>query len=394
MFSRRLPWTQQANALTSLLDAHRRRGARICDLTVSNPTQVGISYPDSVLASLADPRGLIYLPSPAGLLSAREAIAAHTVRTGEQLSPSSIVLTSSTSEAYSYLFKLLGDPGDSVLAPKPSYPLLEHLAALDGLTIVPYWLRYDGGWEIDFSSLAEALATARQPRAILVVNPNNPTGSYLKRNELAKLEAMANERNLALISDEVFADYPFRDDNDERRSALLASEARSTLCFSLGGLSKSAGLPQLKLGWIIVGGPGTQRARAIERLELIADTYLSVSTPVMLATPRLLERAESIRGAILERARANRSWLESYLLPPSPASLLAAEGGWYAVLRLPQIRSDEDLALHLLSNHNVLVHPGYFYDFPPQTYAVVSLLSPPRDLQSGIAAVVSASVER
>jgi aspartate/methionine/tyrosine aminotransferase len=371
-YSSRLRFTTEPNALTALLEARRRAGASILDLTVSNPTLAEIPYPsEDIRTALADPGLLRYEPTPRGLASARAAVAAEA-----GVAPDDVLLTASTSESYAYLFKLLCDPGDSVLAPEPSYPLFSYLTALEGVELVPYPLVFDGAWHIDLA----ALEAARGPRtrAILVVSPNNPTGSYLKVDELRRLETLG----LPLIVDEVFAGYPAIDDPGRVVGAARAAEAG--LVFSLGGLSKSAGLPQLKLGWIVGGGPG--RAAALERLDLIADSYLSVATPVMLALPRLLDLGAEVRARIQERVARNRAALAARL-PPS-TTLLPSEGGWSAVLRFPATRTDEEMALTLLGEHDTLVQPGYFFDFPRGTFIVVSLLPPPACFDAGIEAML------
>lgn len=359
-------------------------GAALLDLTESNPTRVGLPYPaDALLQALAPPELARYEPAPRGLPSARAAVAAR-----HGCAPDDVLLTASTSEAYSYLFKALCDPGDAVLAPQPSYPLFDYLAALEGVELVTYPLRYDGAWHIDLPALEQALAAAPRARAILVVSPNNPTGSYLTRDELARLAALAAARGLVLVADEVFAEYPADDAAAPARVTCLAAET-PVLGFSLGGLSKSAGLPQLKLGWIVAGGPAADRAAALERLELVADSYLSVATPVMLAAPRLLELGDRVRAAILARVRANRAWLHERLPRGGAVEPLPAEGGWTATLRFPATRTDEELALAALRDHDVVAHPGYFFDYPRGTYLIVSLLPEPDRFRAGIDTLAS-----
>lgn len=387
MFSRRLSWKFQANELSRRLAA---KAGPIRDLTLSNPTRAGIPYPaEELLASLAHPQALCYEAAPLGLHVARQAICDHLSPRAPALSPEDIVCTASTSEAYAYLFKMLCDPGDAVLVPQPSYPLFEYLAALESVRLVPYPLAYDGTWHVDLPVLLSVLAATPRARALLLVNPNNPTGSYLGRDELSTLSRLAKKYELALVSDEVFADYPANDTPDPERVTHVATPDLEALAFSLGGLSKGAGLPQLKLGWIALGGPAPLRAQARRRLELISDTYLSVGTPVQLAAPALLSMATRVRSAILERVRTNRSWLVQRVGLASPVSVLSCAGGWVATLRLPATRSDEELALELLDQEDTLVHPGYFFDFPPdQTYLVVSLLCETASFQDGIEAVL------
>lgn len=375
-FSSRLTWNVPENRLSRALA--RRRAARlpILDLTQSNPTRAGFAYSERICAALADQRALVYDPHPAGSPAAREAIAAWYARRGLAVDPADMMLASGTSDAYAWLFKLLCDPGDEILAPRPSYPLFEFLAGLESVRIVHYALVYDGRWWVDWDSL-ERTAGPRA-RAVVVVQPNNPTGSFLNREEIARLAAFCAAHGLAIISDEVFADYPLR----EEPPPLLCTQPAAP-CFVLGGLSKAAGLPQMKLSWIVAGGPEGFRRAAVERLELIADTYLPVSTPVQCALPVLLEEGERVRDQILGRVRENYSWLTLRFGPGSPVSVLTTEAGWYAVLRVPRVRSEEDWCLELLER-GVLVQPGYFYDFSEEAYLVVSLLTPAPELAEGI----------
>lgn len=372
MFSNRLPSDTAPNALSRRLAALANQRAGFTDLTESNPTRAGLPYAADLLRGLADARALRYEPAPFGLPAARAAVAADYARRRVHVEPSQVVLTSSTSEAYSWLFKLLCSPGDEVLAPRPSYPLFEHLTRLEGVGVRPYDLEYHARWEIDLSSVARAVTP--RTRALLVVSPNNPTGSYLKRRELHALEEICAARSLVLVVDEVFADYAIDPPSD--CSTDVAAQAH-VLTFSLGGLSKSVGLPQLKLGWMLAGGPPQERAAALSALELIADSYLSVSTPVQLAAADLLARGAAIRDGILSRVRGNFLVLRD-LVPSAPGcDLLACEGGWYAVIRVPATRGEEDLVLDLLDRERILVHPGYFFDFPREAYLVISLLPPP-----------------
>ncbi len=372
MLSRRLPPHAGPNALSRALVALRADGAPIADLTESNPTCAAIPYPDGLLASLAAAEALRYEPHPFGLPSARDAVAADQRRRGASVDPAHVVLTASSSEAYSWLFKLLCNPGEGVLVPRPSYPLFEHLTALEGVRAHPYALEYQGRWAIDVDSIA---AAPDDVRAVLVVSPNNPTGSYLEDEEFQRLSSLCRERRWALVADEVFADYPL-----DAAHPLTDIAARSeVLAFTLAGLSKSVGLPQLKLGWCIVGGPQPERDAALAALEVIADSYLSVGTPVQVAVPQLLDAGASVRDAIQERIRHNFTTLRAAAGRYPACELLRTEGGWSAVLRVPATRSEEQLALDLLRTERVLVHPGYFFDFPREAYVVVSLL-PARDL--------------
>jgi aspartate/methionine/tyrosine aminotransferase len=380
MFSGRFQWDLRPNRLTRLLQQRRRRGEPVLDLTESNPTRAGLAYPGGeILAALADPRSLVYQPSPAGLPEARAAVARYYASRGCPVDPAAILLTASTSEAYAYLFKLLTDPGDEVLVPRPSYPLFEFLAAMESVRAAHYPLVYHGGWSLDPDALARAVTP--RTRAIVVVHPNNPTGSFLKREELAALIELCAARGLALVADEVFADYAFAPDS--RRAPTLAGVG-DVPAFVMSGLSKGAGLPQLKLGWIVAAGPQPARAEAFARLEWIADTYLSVGAPVQHAAARLLELAPAIAGAIAGRTRANLDVLRACLGPRSPARVLAVEGGWYATVQVPRTRPEEEWALELLGEDGVLVQPGFFYDFDAEAYLVVSLITEPLVFQAGV----------
>jgi alanine-synthesizing transaminase len=353
VFSSRLDWSLQTNRLSALLKTKQH----ILDLTESNPTRAGFEYPHKeILDALADARMLRYDPEPRGLLSAREAVSKYY----ENVPASRILLTASTSEAYAYLFKLLCDPGDEILSPRPSYPLFEFLAGLESVRVVQYPLRYDGVWHIDFDALERAITP--RTKAIVVVNPNNPTGSFLKREEWARLHRFG----IPVLSDEVFSDYAFSPDDSRVRSL---TDAPEVLTFSMSGLSKIAALPQMKLGWIVASGPGHEAA--LDRLELIADTYLSVSTPVQIALPRLLDMSIKMRAQILDRTRANLALLRRLTVP------LHVEGGWYATLQVPRTRSEEDWALALLDRRDVLVQPGFYFDFESEAFLVLSLLTPP-----------------
>jgi len=378
MFSSRFHWDAHPNRLTELLREKKRAGVPVLDLTESNPTRADLAYPAEVMAALSDQRVLLYEPSAAGALDARGAISRYYAVSGRQIEPDRILLTASTSEAYAYLFKLLADPGDEVLVPRPSYPLFEFLAVMESLRAASYPLVYHGAWSIDCDALAAAVTD--RARAIVVVNPNNPTGSFLKRGEVEFLTALCRERRLALICDEVFADYALTDDACRVRT--LAGGA-DVLAFAMSGLSKIAGLPQMKLGWIVVSGPASEREEAQEKLELIADTYLSVSTPVQHAAPRMLELGKSVQRQIAERVRGNLDWLRAAVGPQSAASVLAVEGGWCATLQVPRVRREEDWALELLAEDDVLVQPGFFYDFETEAFLVVSLLTQPTTFQEG-----------
>ncbi|MHB8417848.1 MAG: pyridoxal phosphate-dependent aminotransferase [Myxococcales bacterium] len=352
-------------------------GRPLLDLTGSNPSEAGLGLPAApLLEALASPGNLAYQPEPRGLPEARQAIA--------QRQPSMglgrLFLTASTSEAYSFLFKLLADPGDAVLVPAPSYPLFEYLAGLEGLSLARYRLLYDGRWQLDRDSVRQ-LAAEPGVRAIVALHPNNPTGSYLARSELEFLGDLCAERGLALISDEVFFDYALTSDPERAPSAVAQDRC---LTFSLSGLSKIAGLPQLKLGWIAAAGSEPALSLALSRLEVVADSYLSVSSPVQHALPRLLGLIGPFQESVRQRLRQNLSVARAALAPPAPASLLHVDGGWSLPLRLPATQSGEAWALELLERESVLVQPGYFYDFEGEAYLVVSLLTPEPTFAEGM----------
>ena len=377
MFSSRVPDDRQPNRLSRALTRARQSGELI-DLTVSNPTRVGIPYPTDLLEGLADPASLGYTPSPFGLPGARAAIARSYRQRGLSIDPDRIVLTASTSEAYSLLFKLLCEPGGScVLTPVPSYPLFEHLTRLDGVEQRRYALEYHGVWTVDLDDVDRVWTDGT--RAVLTVTPNNPTGAVLAGADADELVARCTQRDAALIVDEVFCDYPLGGALEESRALTSAG----CLVFRLGGLSKTVGLPQAKLGWVAIQGPDAAVAEALDRLELICDTYLSVSTPVQVAAAGLLERGAVVRERILERVRGNYATLGS-LSASGGAERLPADGGWSAVIRVPATRTEDALVLELLERDRVVVHPGYFFDFPHEAFVVVSLLPEPGVFARGL----------
>ncbi len=385
MFSYRLHWDLRPNRLAQVLGDLRRQGAEIMDLTESNPTRAGFSYPEElILSSFRDARALVYEPAPAGMRAARQVVADYYSARGMIVDPARIFLTASTSESYSWLFKLLADAGDEVLVPRPSYPLFEFLAQMELVRVIQYPLVYDDGWSIDLEALAQAIS--ERTRAIVLVNPNNPTGSFVKHHELEQLMELSAERGLALISDEVFADYRFGPD-PERVPSLTGIDQSLTFCLS--GLSKIAGLPQMKLGWIVIDGPAAVRSEALERLELMADTYLSAGTPVQHALPRLLEAGESVRQQITSRVNENLAILRERIDDPSGARVLQVEGGWYATVRVPRTKTEEQWCLDLLQQDHVLVQPGFFYDFETEAYLVLSLLTPSDTFREGIRRLIA-----
>ena len=384
MFSERTNWKLEQNRFSRALEQVRAGGAKILDLTVSNPTRAGLHYEEqAILGALSSPRALDYDPQSKGLREAREAVAGYY---GEEhgvrgLDAEQIILTTSTSEGYSFVFRLLCNAGDELLVPKPSYPLFEFLADLQDVKLVPYPLIYDHGWQMDFPSLENAV-TART-RGVVVVHPNNPTGSYVQSGEVGMLNSFCREHGLAVIADEVFLDYELEDG----RHASFAGN-QEVLTFTLSGLSKVAALPQMKVAWVVTSGPRELAAAAIGRLEVIADTYLSMNAPMQWAVPALLEQRKDIQRQLLERVKTNLAELDRQLAGQKACERLSVEGGWYAVLRVPVTRSDEELAIELVRERSVVVHPGHFYDFPSDGYLVLSLIAPAAEFAEGISAVL------
>ncbi len=384
MFSKRTNWKLTPNALTLAQREMAAAGREVLDLSASNPTRVGLNYDsEAITGSLAQASGLDYEPQPKGMLVARQAVSDYYREQHNtfSVSPENIILTSSTSEAYFHLFHLLCNPDDRVLVPKPSYPLFDFLADLSDVKLVPYPLIYDHGWQIDFVSLYQAVD--HRTRAVVLVHPNNPTGSYVHENEFRPLNAFCREYNLALIVDEVFLDYAH--DGASRRTFAANPDA---LTFTLSGLSKVSGLPQMKLAWIVSSGPEEQLASAMDRLEIVADTFLSLNTPVQLASPVLLKQRKNIQPVLLDRLRANLEELDRQLPHSSSCKRLETEGGWYAVLRVPVTQSDEELSVKILRGCSVLVHPGHFYDFPQDGYLVLGLITAMDQFREGVRCVL------
>lgn len=380
MFSKRTAWKLSPNALTLAQRELAEAGREVLDLTASNPTRVGLSYDsDAILTSLTQPAGLGYDPQPKGVLAARQAVSNYYREQHDVFSahPENIILTTSTSEGYSHLFHLVCNSEDEVLVPNPSYPLFDFLADLADVKLSPYPLIYDHGWQIDLAFLYKAVN--HRTRALVVVHPNNPTGSYVHDEEIGELNAFCREYNLALIVDEVFLDYAL--DGAGRPSFAGNTGA---LTFALSGLSKISGLPQMKISWIVGSGPEEQVDAAMGRLEIISDTFLSLSSPLQLATPTLLEQRKHIQPLLLDRLRANLEELDRQLAHGGSCKRLDSEGGWYAVLRVPVTQSDEELAVKILRGCAVLVHPGHFYDFPQDGYLVLSLITPTDHFREGV----------
>jgi alanine-synthesizing transaminase len=371
MFADRTNWKLTRNRLTEALEEARSSGVRVLDLTISNPTQAGLHYDEpQILQSLASPRSMDYDPQPKGLPSARAAVAAYyqTQHGIQNLDFDRLILTTSTSEGYSFVLRLLCNPGDELLVPKPSYPLFEFLADLQDVKLVPYPLIYDHGWQMDFPSLEKAVS--KRTRAVVVVHPNNPTGSYVHPQEQESLNRFCREHELALIADEVFLDYAH--DRAPRQSFAANQDV---LTFTLSGVSKISALPQMKVAWIATSGPAQQVEAAQARLEVIADTYLSMNAPIQCATPVLLDQRKNIQPQLLDRVLSNLAELDRQIAQQKTCQRLSLEGGWYAVLRVPVTQTDEELAVDLLSRKAVLVHPGHFYDFSTDGYLVLSLIT-------------------
>ena len=395
-FSERTNWNTET---TDLAREHRDRiaaGLPIADLTQSNPTRCGIAYPPSLLSALTDPRALVYDPEPCGLLPARQAVSAYYADHGVALDPQQIVLTTSTSEAYSFLFRLLSDPGDEVLILQPGYPLFDFLAALDDVRLKPVPLVYENGWQIDPESIRRAITP--RTRAIVVVHPNNPTGHFTKPFEAEQLARLCREFRLSLIVDEVFLDYSFTaQPATSAQPSTFARGLEGVPVYVVSGLSKIAALPQMKAAWIAVVGPESNQALA--RLEVIADTFLSMNAPVQWALPAWLAGRSAIQQQIRSRVAANLAVLDCALdhnPNPSPnhepdalhaVQRLALEGGWYAILRIPALQPDDHTVLALL-NRGVWVHPGYFFGLPESGWLVLSLLLPEPEFSNGVAILI------
>jgi alanine-synthesizing transaminase len=378
MFAERTNWNLSPNRLSDALAKYRTSGRSLLDLTASNPTTCGLQYDrDALLQALTNPAALLYEPESRGLATARKAVAQYYAARGSAISDADIFLTASTSEAYSFVFRLLCNPGDELLVPAPSYPLFEFLSDIQDVKLVRYPLVYDHGWQMDFPALERAISP--RTRGVIVVHPNNPTGHYVKHAEAKKLSAMCSEREFALIADEVFLDFAV----DHEKPATFAGN-RGALTFTLSGLSKISGLPQMKAAWLVLSGPEKVKSEAAERLEVIADAFLSISTPAQLAIPAFLGQRGAFQKQMMARIRENLAELDRQLARQCSCGRLELEGGWYAVLRIPATRPDEDFAMELLSKKGVYVHPGHFYDFPSEGYLVVSLIAPERVFADGL----------
>jgi aspartate/methionine/tyrosine aminotransferase len=416
MFSARTNWRLTRNRFTEAVEEVRATGAGLLDLTASNPTRVGLQYDaEAILASLASPRAMDYDPQAKGLLAARESVAAYyRAEHGCDVDAERIVMTTSTSEGYSFVFRLLCNAGDELLVPKPSYPLFEFLADLQDVKLAPYPLIYDHGWQMDFHSLEKAVTP--RTRGVVVVHPNNPTGSYVSDEERRHLNGICREQDLALVVDEVFLDYGLRSDGapslepnsgslhapwdrqapipplgrDDNARKLAGSFAgnEDVLTFTLSGLSKIAALPQMKVAWVVTTGPRGQATEAMARLEVIADTYLSMNAPMQWAVPELMAQRHGVQRQLRERVERNLAEMDRQLAGQQACERLDVEGGWYAVLRVPVTRTDEELAIELVREKGVVVHPGHFYDFESDGYLVLSLIGDEAEFREGVCRVL------
>jgi alanine-synthesizing transaminase len=365
-------------------------------LSASNPTEVGFTVnAEALLHALQNPAALTYVPDPKGIVLARQAVAEYYADRGDEVSADSVILTASTSEAYSFVFRAMCNPGDELLVPAPSYPLFGFLADIHDVRLVHYPLMYDHGWQIDFHALEGAITP--RTRGIIVVNPNNPTGHYVKPEELATLNEICSSRDLALIADEVFLDFAHETNGarrdllkaprpprpgDEKKPRSLSSNA-GALTFTMSGLSKISGLPQMKAAWLVTSGPEALKKQALDRIEVIADTYLSMNAPIQLALPAFLDQRHGFQKQVLTRVKRNLGELDRQLMLRKTCSRLEVEGGWYAVVRVPATRTDDELAVDLLTKKGIYVHPGHFYDFTKDGHLIVSLIMPEREFAEG-----------
>jgi alanine-synthesizing transaminase len=384
MFSERTNWQLAQNRFTQAIEQARAAEKKLLDLSASNPTRIGLTYDaPTILTSLQSSQALDYDPQSKGILPARQAVAnyyrdAHAIR---DLDPERITLTTSTSEGYSFVFRLLCNAGDEILVPKPSYPLFEFLADLQDVKLVPYPLLYDHGWQMDFPSMEKVIT--RRTRAVVIVHPNNPTGSYIHPEEFELLNSFCRKHGLALIVDEVFLDYRI---DDQPRASFAGNN--DVLTFTLSGLSKISALPQMKVAWIVISGPAEQREAAVGRLDVIADTYLSMNAPIQWAISTLLDQRHDIQKQLMGRVKANLTELDRRIAGQDICQRLCVEGGWYAILRVPVTCTDEELAIELVRDQSVLVHPGHFYDFPADGYLIISLIAKEDEFREGISRVI------
>jgi alanine-synthesizing transaminase len=383
LFADRTSWNLKPNRLAEALERHKSRGRKLLDLSASNPTECGFKYDaPAIMRSLCAPASLQYHPDPRGLKSARQAVSDYYAARGENVAIDDLLLTASTSEAYSFVFRLLCNPGDEFLIPTPSYPLFDFLADINDIKLIRYALFYDHGWHIDLHALKQSITPRTQ--GIILVHPNNPTGHFTKPEETAQLNELCSASQMAIIADEVFLDFSL----GARQKSFVSNSA--ALTFTMSGISKVSGLPQMKFAWLAVSGMGEMKREALTRLEMIADTYLSLNAPIQLASPVLLQQRGPFQQQLMDRVRKNLAHLDIQLAKEKKVSRLEVEGGWYAILRIPVMRSDEEFAIDLLEKHDVYLHPGHFYDFPGDGYLVVSLITPEQDFSEGLPRLLSA----
>ncbi len=385
-FSSRTDWSTEDNELSRAAALLRQDNIPILDLTVSNPTKCGFQYLKAdLLQTLTDSKNLNYDPDPRGLASAREIICRYYERRGIRVTPDRVFITAGTSEAYSFIFKLLFETGDFLLAPQPSYPLLDYLASLHDIGIKRYALSPQKNWEINLAGHYELKET--DPKAVLIVNPNNPTGNYLHAPELAELNIFCKNRNTAIISDEVFFDFPLTENRPA--SAVSCAGNRHSLAFTLSGISKILGLPQMKFSWIVVSGPEELAKEAVKRLEVISDTYLSASTPAQNAAAAWFSNESIIQAEILQRIRNNYLTLQNHFGQGGAVRLFPVQAGWHAPLQLPSRHTDEEWACMLLEKTRALAHPGYLFDFSEGSFLVLSLIIPENQFREGVEKIKS-----
>jgi alanine-synthesizing transaminase len=383
MFADRTNWNLRPNRLAEALDQHKSGGRKLLDLSTSNPTECGFHYDArAIMRSLCSPASLQYRPEPLGMKSARQAVSDYYAARGDRISVDDLVLTASTSEAYSFIFRLLCNPGDELLIPTPSYPLFDFLADVNDVKLLRYPLFYDHGWHVDLHALKRAIRP--RTRGVIVVHPNNPTGHFTKVQEITELNQICSSNQMAILADEVFLDFFL--------GTAQVSFAGNTdaLTFTMSGISKISGLPQMKFAWLAVSGPEREKREALGRLEMIADTYLSLNASIQLAAPALLQQRTTFQQQLMARVLKNLTWLDLQLGHESKVSRLEVEGGWYVVLRIPAIRPDEELAIELLQKQDVYVHPGHFYDFSGDGYLVASLITPEQVFSEGMHRILSA----
>ena len=386
MFADRTSWNLKPNRLAEALERHKSSGRKLLDLSASNPTECGFRYDASaIIRSLCTPASLQYHPDPRGLKSARQAVSDYYAALGENVAVEDLLLTASTSEAYSFVFRLLCNPGDELLIPTPSYPLFDFLADVNDIKLTRYALFYDHGWHIDLHALKQAITP--RTRGIILVHPNNPTGHFTKPEETTQLNEICSANSMAIIADEVFLDFALGNAGHAHQSFVANSAA---LTFTMSGISKVSGLPQMKFAWLAVSGPDKMKTESLARLEMIADTYLSLNAPIQLASPVLLQQRSGFQQQLMDRVRKNLAHLDTELAQARKVTRLEVEGGWYAVLRIPATRPDEEFAIDLLEKNDVYLHPGHFYDFSGDGYLVISLITPEQDFSEGLHRLLAA----